>query len=59
MAYLDAQNPQDQNGMPKHFASVVDSIAKKQQPTVQSTVGINNDPGLLYNNVREKRSLES
>ena len=51
MAYLDAQNPQDQNGMPKHFASVVDSIAKKQQPTVQSTVGINNDPGLLYNNV--------
>jgi len=52
MAYLDAQNPQDQNGMARHFASVVDSIAKKQQPTsVQSGIQINNDPGLLYNNV--------
>ena len=51
LAYLDAQNPQHQNGMPQHFASVIDSIAKKQQPSVQNTIGINNDPGLLYNNV--------
>ena len=51
MAYLDDQSPQNQNGMAQHFASVVDSIAKKQQPTVQGSVEINNDPGLLYNNV--------
>ena len=51
MAYLDAQNPQNQNGMSQHFASVIDSIAKKQQATTQSAIEINNDPGLLYNNV--------
>ena len=51
MAYLDSNSPQNQDSMPKHFASVVDSIAKKQQPKVQNTLEVNNDPGLLYNNV--------
>ena len=51
MAYLNDQSPQNQNGMPKHFASVLDSIAKKQQPRETSQIEINNDPGLLYNNV--------
>jgi hypothetical protein len=51
MAYLDSNSPQNMDSMPRHFASVVDSIAKKQQPTVQSSIEINNDPGLLYNNV--------
>ena len=51
MAYLDSNSPQNQDSMPRHFASVVDSIAKKQQPKVTNQVAVNNDPGLLYNNV--------
>ena len=51
MAYLDSNSPQYENAMPQHFASVVDSIAKKQQPKVTNPVAISNDPGLLYNNV--------
>ena len=51
MAYLDNQSPQYENAMPQHFASVVDSIAKKQQPKVTNPVAVSNDPGLLYNNV--------
>ena len=51
MAYINNRSPQNENDMAKHFASVVDSIAKKQQPKVTNTVNINNDPGLLYNNV--------
>ena len=51
MAYLDSNSPQNQDMMPRHFASVVDSIAKKQQPKVTNQVAVNNDPGLLYNNV--------
>ena len=51
MAYLDNQSPQYENAMPQHFASVVDSVAKKQQPKVTNQVAVNNDPGLLYNNV--------
>ena len=51
MAYLNDQSPQNQDSMPRHFASVVDSIAKKQQPKVTNQVAVNNDPGLLYNNV--------
>jgi hypothetical protein len=50
-AYLDTNNHQNVDSMPKHFASVVDSIAKKQQPVNPPSVNINNDPGLLYNNV--------
>lgn len=51
MAYLNSNSPQNQDSMPKHFASVVDSIAKKQQPRNPPVVNIDNDPGLLYNNV--------
>ena len=51
MAYLDSNSPQYQNTMPQHFASVIDSIAKKQQPRVTNQVNVNNDPGILYNNV--------
>ena len=51
MAYLDDKSPQNQDGMSRHFASVIDSIAKKQQPRETSQIEINNDPGLLYNNV--------
>ena len=51
MAYLDNKSPQYENSMPQHFASVVDSIAKKQQPKVTNQIAVNNDPGLLYNNV--------
>lgn len=51
MAYLDSNSSQNQDSMPRHFASVVDSIAKKQQPKVTNQVAVNNDPGLLYNNV--------
>jgi len=50
-AYLDDKSPQNQNMMPRHFASVVDNIAKKQQPNNKNLIEINNDPGLLYNNV--------
>ena len=51
MAYLDDKSPQNQDGMSRHFASVIDSIAKKQQPRETRQIEINNDPGLLYNNV--------
>ena len=53
MAYLNSNSPQYENGMPQNFASVINSISKKQQPNnqVTSEINVNNDPGILYNNV--------
>ena len=55
-AYLDNESPQNQDMMARNFASVVDSITKKQQPNNTNLINVNNvpidnDPGLLYNNI--------
>ena len=42
---------QSQHAMPKHFASVVNSVPKVPQAHESNPIPIKNDPSLMYNNV--------